>query len=87
MEMVEGGLQGGWGLGWITLLPPSRRREQGGPPQTMVRKSATRFHAHAIPKHLGSPPAPGEPASFPQPLPLFGAQELGSCTVSKKLPW
>lgn len=40
-----------------------------------------------IPKHLGSPSAHGEPASFPQPLPLFGAQELGSCTVSKKLPW
>lgn len=40
-----------------------------------------------IPKHLGSPSAHGEPASFPQPLPLFGAQELRPCTVSKKLPW
>lgn len=29
----------------------------------------------------------GELLSSPQPLPLFGAQELGSCTVSKKLPW
>lgn len=29
----------------------------------------------------------GELLSSPQPLPLFGAQELESCIVSKKLPW
>lgn len=39
------------------------------------------------------PQAPGEPicpqgaSILPQLLPLFGAQELRSCTVSKKLPW
>lgn len=59
-----------------------RRRVASG-----TRKSATRLHAHPIPKHLGSLSTRGEPASFPQPLPLFGAQELESCTVSKKLSW
>lgn len=73
-EQKEGSKQDG---AWGGVVCPKPRRG----------KSTTRLHAHPIPKHLGRLSARGEPASFPQPLPLFGAQELRSCTVSKKLPW
>lgn len=75
--------------GWKTWDGESARRVASKTGWSVPRQegSVPQGSLVPIPKHLGSPSAHGEPASFPQPLPLFGAQELRSCTVSKRLPW
>lgn len=87
----EGGRRAEKGIGRRAQHPAPSRRSKNSPEMPCPEPRGEK--GHQAPRSP-CPQAPGvhgcvrgELASSPQPLPLFGARQLRSCKVSKKLPW